>query len=191
MKQLIEQEAQHCAEIIKQGGIILYPTDTIWGLGCDATNTQAVKRICQIKQRDENKSLIVLVESENKLLKYVKQIPEMAWPFLEFSVRPITIIYPGAMNLSALVISKDGSVGIRIPRHEFCNRLMVLSGRPLVSTSANISGHPAPVCFDEIPESIKSKADYIVNLENEKKKKGIPSVILKIELNGTFRFLRK
>ncbi len=191
LKETIEREANHCAEIIRKGGIILYPTDTIWGLGCDATNTEAVKRIFKIKQREESKSMIVLVESENHLSKYVRTVPEMAWPLIENSERPLTIVYPGAVNLSPAVIAEDGTVGIRIPKHEFCNRLLHKSGKPIVSTSANISGEPSPSCFDEISEAIKSQVDYIVNIESEKKRKGTPSVIIKMELNGTFTFLRK
>lgn len=186
-----EKEARHCAEIIRKGGVILYPTDTIWGLGCDATNTDAVKRIFKIKQREESKSLIVLVESVNHLSKYVRSVPEMAWPLIENSERPLTVVYPGAVNLSPAVIAEDGTAGIRIPNHDFCKRLMHITGKPLVSTSANISGQPAPSSFDEIAEEIKAKVDYIVNLEDEKKRKGVPSVIIKIELNGTFQFLRK
>lgn len=191
LKETVEREAGHCADIIRKGGIILYPTDTIWGLGCDATNTEAVKRIFKIKQREESKSLIVLVESENHLSKYVRTVPEMAWPLIENSERPLTIVYPGAVNLSPAVVAEDGTVGIRIPKHEFCNRLLHKFKKPIVSTSANISGEPSPSCFDEISEAVKSQVDYIVNLENEKKRKGIPSVIIKMELNGTFKFLRK
>jgi L-threonylcarbamoyladenylate synthase len=190
-REQIEKEARHCAEILKKGGVILYPTDTIWGLGCDATNTEAVKRIFAIKEREESKSLIVLIESENQLSRYVRSIPEMAWPLIEHSERPLTIVYPGAINLSPSVIAADETAGIRIPKHEFCRRLMHLAGKAIVSTSANISGEPSPSCFDEISEKIKSQVDYIVDLENEKKRKGIPSVIIKMELNGTFRFLRK
>ncbi len=191
LKETIENEAKHCAEILRHGGIILYPTDTIWGIGCDATNTEAVKRIFKIKQREESKSMIVLVESENQLSRYVRTIPEMARPLIENSERPLTIVYPGAMNLSPAVIAEDGTAGIRIPKHEFCNRLLHKLGKPIVSTSANISGEPSPSCFDEISEAVKSQVDYIVNLENEKKRKGTPSVIIKMELNGTFQFLRK
>ncbi|MBL7929687.1 MAG: threonylcarbamoyl-AMP synthase [Bacteroidia bacterium] len=190
-KEVIEKEARHCAEIICNGGVILYPTDTIWGLGCDATNTEAVKRIFKIKQREESKSMIVLVESENHLSKYVRAVPEMAWPLIENSERPLTIIYPGAKSLSPAVIAEDGTVGIRIPKHDFCRRLMHLAGKAIVSTSANISGEPSPSCFDEISEAVKSQVDYMVNLDSEKKRKGVPSVIIRMELNGTFRFLRK
>lgn len=187
----IKREAEKSAEIIRHGGVILYPTDTIWGLGCDATDTEAVKRIFKIKQREESKSMIILVESENHLSKYVRTVPEMAWPLIENSERPLTIVYPGAVNLSPAVIAEDGTVGIRIPKHDFCKQLMHITGKPIVSTSANISGEPSPSCFDEISEAIKSQVDYIVNLESEKKRKGTPSVIIKMELNGTFRFLRK
>jgi L-threonylcarbamoyladenylate synthase len=188
---LIEKEAKHCAEVLRNGGVILYPTDTIWGLGCDATNSIAVKRIFKIKQRDESKSLIVLIESASQLSRYVKEVPEMAWPLIENSQRPLTMVYPGAINLSPAVIASDGSVAIRIPKHEFCNRLLHLFGKPIVSTSANISNEPSPACFDEISEAVKSQADYIVTLPAEMKRKGKPSVIIKMETDGTFRFLRK
>jgi L-threonylcarbamoyladenylate synthase len=191
LKEAFENEARHCARIIKNGGVILFPTDTIWGLGCDATNTEAVKRIFKIKKREESKSMIVLVESENQLSKYVRSVPEMAWPLLENSERPLTIVYSGAVNLSPAVIAGDGTAAIRIPKHIFCQRLMHLTGKAIVSTSANISGEQSPSCFDEINDEIKKQVDYIVNLEREKERKGIPSVIIKMELNGTFQFLRK
>lgn len=192
MKQIeVETEIFNCRSIINEGGIILYPTDTIWGIGCDACNENAVKKIYAIKQRTESKSLIVLIDSAEKLGKYVRQVPDFAWDFIEFSEKPLTIVYPGAVNLAKNVVADDGSVAIRVVKHEFCRQLILKSGKPLVSTSANFSGSPAPARFSEIDSQIISQVDYVVNLPAEKNRIGSPSMIIKLGLSGEIDFLRK
>ena len=140
--------------ILRNGGVILYPTDTIWGLGCDATNAEAVKRIFEIKQREDVKSMLVLIENQNMLNSYVREIPEVAWQLIEVADKPLTIIYPGAKNMASNLIAPDGSVGIRITTETFTEHLIQQFRRPVVSTSANLSGKPAPQNFDQIDAEI-------------------------------------
>jgi L-threonylcarbamoyladenylate synthase len=178
-------------KILREGGIILYPTDTIWGLGCDATNNEAVEKIFRIKSRHDSKSLIVLVNSETMLERYVKAVPAIAFDLVEISDKPLTIIYPGGKNLAASVLAKDGSVGIRICRDEFCNTLIEHFRKPIVSTSANISGGVSPSIYDEISEDVLKSVDYAVKHGRENLQKRSPSSILKVELNGAIKIIRK
>ena len=136
----MEQDIQKASEILRKGGIILYPTDTIWGLGCDATNIEAVKKIYQLKQREELKSMLVLVDNIDRIGRYIKQIPEMAIQLIEVNDLPMTIIYPGAVNLASNLVSSDGTIGIRITNDDFCQKLIRKFNKPIVSTSANVSG---------------------------------------------------
>lgn len=187
----MEEEIKKALEVLKSGGTILYPTDTVWGLGCDATNREAVDKIFKIKQRVESKSLIVLVDNEQKLNKYLKDVPAVAWDLIEFSEKPITIIYPDARGLASNAIAGDGSVGIRLTKDEFCKRLIGKLNKPIISTSANISGQPTPSNFSEIsPEIIKS-VDYVVNWRQHEKKNPPPSTIIKLAMNGEFTIIRK
>lgn len=187
----MEEEIKKSLEVLKSGGTILYPTDTVWGLGCDATNREAVDKIFKIKQRVESKSLIVLVDNEQKLNKYLKDVPAVAWDLIEFSEKPITIIYPDARGLASNAIAGDGSVGIRLTKDEFCKRLIGKLNKPIISTSANISGQPTPSNFSEIsPEIIKS-VDYVVNWRQHEKKNPPPSTIIKLAMNGEFTIIRK
>jgi L-threonylcarbamoyladenylate synthase len=186
-----EIELENAIAALKAGGVILYPTDTIWGIGCDATNDAAVEKIFQIKKRAENKSMIVLLDTENKLLRYVKEIPEQAWNLIEFSTRPLTIIYNNGLNLSKKIIAEDGSVAIRITKDSFCRKLIHKYGKPLVSTSANISGDPSPDCFADINAEVLNGVDYVVNLRQNEKSQVSPSVILKLDMNGQIRIIRK
>src|SRR5512135_2173629 len=133
------EDIRAAVETLKKGGIILYPADTIWGLGCDATNEDAVRKIFRIKERQDAKSMLVLLDDENKLTGYVTEIPEIAWSILEVTEKPITIIYPGARNLAAGLVAEDGSIGIRIVKDDFCRQMIRTFGKPVVSTSANIS----------------------------------------------------
>ncbi len=168
--------------ILKEGKTLLYPTDTVWGIGCDATNERAVKKIYQIKKREESKSLIILVDSLEMLLNYVEKIPKKAKEILQTSSSPTTIIYQGAKNLAKNTIASDGTIAIRIVQDPFCQELIKQFGKPLVSTSANISGNPTPKSFSEIDQSILNTVDYVVNLrQNEIAEKS--STILKIEGN--------
>lgn len=178
------------ADVIRKGGVILYPTDTIWGLGCDATNNAAVKRIFDIKQRSDEKSMLILLDDAEKLRYYV-DIPEIAWDLIEVADKPLTIIYPGATNLAENLISEDGSVGIRITSDEFCRKLIKVTGRPIVSTSANISGKPSPDIFDKIDQAIIESVDYVVKYRQNDRKPGKPSGIIKLGPGGEVKVIRK
>ena len=178
-------------EILRIGGIILYPSDTIWGIGCDATNPEAVEKIFKLKQRASSKSLITLLDSDVKLNRYVKQIPDIAWDIVEFSDKPTTIIYPEGYNLAHNVMAEDKSVGIRIVKEGFCHDLIRKFGKPLVSTSANISTKPTPLSFKDIDHVILDGVDYIVNLPPNVKLKPKASTIMKIDMDATFTLIRK
>lgn len=187
----MEQDIQKAAEILRKGGIILYPTDTIWGIGCDATNVEAVKKIYQLKQREEQKSMLVLVDHIDRIGRYVKQIPDIAIQLLEVNDQPMTIIYPGAVNLATNLISPDGSIGIRVTNDDFCRDLIRKLNKPIVSTSANISGQSAPAFFNEISDEIKKAVDYVVEWRQNDTTKHTPSQIIKVGLSGEIEIIRK
>lgn len=185
--------------MLREGGIILYPTDTVWGIGCDATNAEAVARIFRLKQREDSKSMLVLLDAPGKLQGYVREVPEIAWELLdatlngvngENGVRPLTIIYPGARGLAPNLIAEDGSVGIRLTEEPFSKALCAGLKRPIVSTSANISGHPGARYFDEITEEIKSGVDYVCRYRQDDKEPKQPSSIIKLGVDGTFVLIR-
>lgn len=184
-------DLKQALETVRNGGLILYPTDTIWGIGCDALNTEAVGRINRIKGRDESKHMILLLENENQLQSYVREIPEVAYQLIEYSDRPMTIIYSGAKNLPESLIAPDGSIGIRIVKEPFCQELIRRFRRPIVSTSANLSGEPSPEHFGDIDEVIKSQVDYVVAYGQSATERREPSVIIKLEPSGRFEFIRK
>jgi L-threonylcarbamoyladenylate synthase len=186
-----DEDIANALKTLREGGVILYPTDTIWGLGCDATNNDAVEKIFRIKSRNDSKSLIVLVDSESMLSRYVKVIPDIALSIIEVSETPVTIIYPDGKNLAPSVLAEDGTVGIRICREEFCNRLIERFRKPIVSTSANITGEASPANFKEIPDSIISAADYTVHYHREKRQRCRPSPVIKIEVNGVIKIIRE
>ncbi|MBB2147163.1 threonylcarbamoyl-AMP synthase [Pedobacter sp. LMG 31464] len=188
---MLREEVNKALEILKNGGVILYPTDTVWGLGCDATNEEAVAKVNAIKGRAADKSLIVLLENDNKLQSYVTEIPDVAYELIEYAENPLTIIFSGAKNLAKGVINSDGSVGIRVVKHDFCEQLIQRFRKPVVSTSANISGQPTPKFFDEISDEIKDAVDYIVDLEQENRTAKKPSTIIKLGPSGQFEFIRK
>ncbi len=165
---------------LKEGKTILYPTDTVWGLGCDATNIEAVKKIYEIKNREESKSLIILVSSIEMLMEYLNEIPNKALEILKEATKPTTIIYNAPKNLADNTIAKDNTIAIRIPKDEFCINLIKEFGKPIVSTSANISGEPTPKSFSEISKAILNSVDYVVDLHQEKKSEK-SSRILKID----------
>lgn len=188
---MLKNEINNALEVIKAGGIILYPTDTIWGIGCDATNPQAVQKIIDLKHRATSKSFIVLLDTENKLPSYVNPVPEIAYDLIEFAENPLTIIYSGAKNLAHNVIAVDGSVGIRIVKHDFCSQLIQRFRKPIVSTSANLSGQTSPRIFTDINPEIINLVDYTVNLEQDNIEHKNPSTIMKLEADGRFQFIRK
>lgn len=176
-------------QILQEGGVILYPTDTIWGLGCDAQNEEAIAKIRTIKKRTEGKSFIILLDNENRLDNYIKEIPEIAWSLIEYAENPLTIIFPNAKNLPASVIHDDGSVAIRIVKSGFTHELIKKFRKPILSTSANISGNPSPKTYQEIDENILKQVDFICELSDTGTKK--PSTIMRLELNGQFSFIRR
>jgi L-threonylcarbamoyladenylate synthase len=177
-------------EVLRLGGVILYPTDTIWGIGCDATNIQAVKRVYEIKKREDLKSMLILMDNPNLLNSYVSEIPEIAWELIDVSDKPLTIIYPGAKNLAANLIAQDGSIGIRITKEPFTQQLIQRFRKPIVSTSANISGEKTPLNFYEISEGIKDTVDYIVQYRRNDFTKSTPSAIIKLGRRGEIEIIR-
>jgi len=177
--------------VLQKGGVILYPTDTIWGLGCDAGNEEAVKRIYNIKNRIDSKSMLVLMENAALLERYVLEVPEVAYDLIELSEKPLTIIYDGAKNLAKNLIAEDGSIGIRLTTEAFSSDLIRRFKRPIVSTSANISGKPSPACFDEIEQEIIDAVDYVVKYRQDDVQKAVPSGIIKLGRGGEIKIIRK
>jgi len=188
---MLRTEIDKALTVLKNGGVILYPTDTVWGLGCDATNAEAVEKINVIKNRISDKSFIVLLDNDSKLQSYVNDIPEVAYDLIEYAENPLTIVFSNAKNLAVNVINADGSVGIRVAKHEFVQQLLQRFRKPITSTSANISGQPTPQFFDEIDETIKDAVDYVVNWEQEFREIRKPSTIMKLTPSGQFSFIRK
>ncbi len=185
-----KEDLKSALEVLRQGGVILYPTDTVWGLGCDATNPAAVKRLYEIKQREDVKSMLVLIENPNMLHSYLKEVPEIAWQLIEVTDKPLTIVYPGAKNLASNLIASDGSIGIRVTTERFTEHLIQRFRKPIVSTSANLSGRSTPQCFDEIEEEIKSASDYVVQYRQEEREQATPSSIIKLGIGGEIQILR-
>ena len=190
-KEIDLEEVKAAVETLKAGGVILYPTDTVWGLGCDATNEAAVARIYAIKQRADSKSLITLVANADMLGKYVKVIPEVAINLLEVNDKPMTIIYPDAMGLAPNVVAEDGTAGIRIPMNDFCVEVIRRFHRPIVSTSANISGQPAPAFYEDIPIEIIEAVDWVADPYLEEGATGEPSQIIQVGLHGEIKIIRE
>ncbi|MGM9841159.1 MAG: L-threonylcarbamoyladenylate synthase [Candidatus Limisoma sp.] len=186
----MEDDLKEAIKILKSGGVILYPTDTIWGIGCDATNEAAVARVYDIKQRAESKAMLVLLDDENRLERYVDDVPEVAYNLIEVAVKPLTIIYDRARNLAKNLLADDGSVGIRITRETFSSRLCRGLRRPIVSTSANISGQPSPTTFDQISDEIKNAVDYVVKYRQDDRTPSAPSSVIKLGSDGCFKILR-
>lgn len=183
-------EIDKAAEVVRNGGVILYPTDTIWGLGCDPSNDEAIQKIIDIKKRADHKSFLILVNSERLLNRYVKEIPEVCFDLLDCADKPLTIIYPNAQHLSKKVIGKDNSIGIRLTDYSFCNQLMNSLKTGIVSTSANVAGEPSPTSFQDIDQEIIKAVDYVVNLPNEAKG-AAPSQIIKISAKSEIEIIRK
>lgn len=201
------EECKRAVEVLRSGGVLLYPTDTVWGLGCDATDPEAVARIFRIKNRSDSKSLVLLASDLDMVARYVKEIPEMAVQLVEVNDRPMTIIYPGAIaadapaegektvadryRLAHNVVAEDCSVGIRIPKMDFCIEMIRRLGRPIVSTSANISGEPTPKNFSEISQQIRDAVDYTVDPALEKGATGQSSSIIMVGLDSSIKIIRK
>ena len=186
----INQEVHKAFEIIKEGGIILYPTDTVWGIGCDATNSEAVAKIYQLKQREDSKSMIVLMNGEKMIYNVFKEVPEVAWQIIDLSEKPTTIILDQPRNVAPNLIASDKTLGIRLVKEPFCFKLMEKMKKPLVSTSANISGQPTPIAFKDISQEIIKGVDYVVNLHQDKIA-GKPSTIIKLTSDAQVKIIRK
>jgi L-threonylcarbamoyladenylate synthase len=186
----MKNEIKKCIEVLEKEGTILYPTDTIWGIGCDATSQRAVEKIYRLKKRVESKSLIILLADMKDISKYVKTIPDIARDLLKNVERPLTIIYPDAKNLAKNVIADDHSIAIRIVKNEFCKNLIRAFGKPIVSSSANIAGEPAPMVFKFISKEILDHVDYVVPLYQDVLQEVKPSRIIKLEGNGEFHIIR-
>lgn len=184
------EDIKEACRVMREGGVILYPTDTIWGIGCDATNEEAVRRVYRIKQRADSKAMLVLVDSAVKVDFYVQDVPEVAWDLIEVADKPLTIIYSGARNLAPNLLAADGSVGIRVTNEEFSKRLCQQFRKAIVSTSANVSGQPSPGCFAEISEEIKSAVDYIVKARRDEPAGSKPSGIIKLGESGLVQVIR-
>ena len=207
MKKTIDTILSETLQVLREGGLILYPTDTVWGIGCDATNPEAVAKVYALKQRSDAKALVLLAASLDQVGRYVKEIPDIAIQLVEVNDRPMTLIYPGAIAGKAPAegekvvpdrhfiawnaVAEDGSVGIRIPMMEFCRNVCFKLGRPIVSTSANLSGEPTPTRFAEIPQAIKEGVDYVVEPWLEQEATGRSSQILKVGLSGEIEIIRK
>ena len=183
-------EVHNAYEIIKEGGIILYPTDTVWGIGCDATNEEAIKKIYALKKRVESKSMIVLMNSERMIYNVFKEVPEVAWQILDLSEKPTTLILDNPRNVAKNIIAEDNTLGVRLVNDPFCFKLMERMKKPLVSTSANISGVLSPTSFKEISPEIINGVDYVVNLHKDKVCKN-PSTIIKLGLDSQVKVIRK
>ena len=187
---VMEEEVEKCISLLKEGKVILYPTDTVWGIGCDATNEEALSRIYRIKQRNEKKSMIILLDAMQRLPMYVKKIPLIAWDLLAHVTRPTTFIYQTAYNLPDKLIHEDGTIAIRIVQHEFCRRVIRGLGHPLISTSANIAGEPTPKTFDKISQEVISQVDYVVSQYHATSTDFKPSRLIKFMDDYNFTIIR-
>ena len=187
----MKEDISFAHKVLRQGGVILYPTDTVWGIGCDATNEKAVQRIYQIKHREDSKSMLVLIDAPGRLYQYVNQVPDIAWDIIDASESPVTIIYPDVKNLAAGIIADDHTAGIRIVKDRFCRQLIQHLKKPIVSTSANISGESAPQLFGEISSKIKESVDYIVKYRQDDLIPRKPSGIIKLGINGEVKVIRE
>jgi L-threonylcarbamoyladenylate synthase len=186
-----EKDIDHCLTVLHQGGTILYPTDTIWGIGCDATNPQAVQKVYNLKERPGTKSLIVLIADEKDILKYVANPNPLVFDFLKTATRPTTVIYDGAIGLAENLIHEDGSIAIRVVQDKFCRHLLLRFRKPIVSTSANLSGEPAPKIFREILNPICTGVDYIVHYRQDDEKSSESSAVVKFNRDGSKTFIRQ
>ena len=186
-----KEDMAEAVRVLKAGGVILYPTDTVWGLGCDATNAEAVERIYKIKQRDDSKALIVLADSDAMISRYVVEPPEVAWDVIELANKPTTIIFDQGRNLAPNLLAQDGSVGIRLSREDFSSQLCFHLCKPIVSTSANISGQPTPRIFREITEEIRQQVDYVVRYRQHDTIPAAPSSVIRLGRGGEVKIIRK
>lgn len=186
-----QEDIKNAIEVMKQGGVILYPTDTVWGIGCDATNAEAVSKVYKIKKRDDSKALICLVDSDARLQRYVRNVPNVAWDILDIATKPTTIILDGAINLAPNLIAEDGSIALRITKEPFSHELCYRFQKPLVSTSANISGEPAAANYNDISQELLDAVDYVCFSRRQEHKPHTPSSIIKLKEDGEVTIIRK
>ena len=175
--------------VLKQGGLILYPTDTVWGIGCDATNANAVRKVYNLKKRQDSKALICLVNNYSMLEKHIDNVPNIAYTILDIADKPTTLIYDAPAGVAENLVAEDNTLAIRIVKHSFCEKIIKYLGRPIVSTSANISGRPTPKSFKEIDDAIIKGVDYVVNLPSNNNTK--PSTIIKLSSKGEVKIIRE
>lgn len=187
---LIQNDIEACISVLNKGGLILYPTDTVWGIGCDPTNEKAVDRIYKLKNRNEQKSMIILVANEMEILHYTDQPLLTIFDYIKGTNKPVTVIYSKAKNLAPNLVNADGSIGIRIVHDVFCKKLITAFGKPLVSTSSNISGYPTPGIFTDIDIEIKNGVDYIVQHRQDETEPAIPSTVVKLNDDGSYTIIR-
>lgn len=187
----MNDDIKEAIRVMQEGGLILYPTDTIWGIGCDATNPEAVQKVYDLKQRSDSKALIVMLDSEAKLNYYLEEVPELAYDLIEMADKPLTIIYDNARNIAPNLLAEDGSLAIRISKEKFSKELCMRFRKAVVSTSANITGHHSPASFDEIDDQIKNGVDYIVKFRQGETGKNKASSIIKLGLYGEIKIIRE
>lgn len=187
----MNEDLKKALEVLKQGGIILYPTDTIWGIGCDATNEKAVEKLYEIKKRGKDKSMLILLDNPVKLQNYIQEVPDIAWDLIDLTDKPLTIIFSGAKNLAPNLINTDGTIGVRITSEDFSRELCMRFRKPIVSTSANIAGQIAPQNFNDIDPEIIDAVDYVVQYRQDETFRQTPSSIIKLESNGNVDIIRK
>lgn len=188
---MLQDEVKKAVEVLRAGGVILYPTDTVWGIGCDATNAEAVKRVFEIKRREDSKALICLVDSEARLQRYVRNVADVTWDMMTLSEKPLTVVFDNVNGLASNLLAADGSAALRITKEEFSKELCYRFQKAIVSTSANISGEPTPATFDEISDDIKNAVDYVVKYSRQSREKHKPSSIVKMSANGQFSIIRE
>lgn len=187
----MNDDIKQALEVLQKGGVILYPTDTVWGIGCDATNSAAVAKVYEIKRRAESKSMIVLFDCVQRADGYLEKIPEVAYDMMDLSDKPLTLILDGAKNVADNLIAEDGTIGVRVTAEQFSQQLCARFKRPIVSTSANISGEPTPAIYDEISADIVSAVDYVVKYRQDDTSRRKPSSIIRLQNNGTVKIIRE
>jgi len=187
---IYDSDIKNCIEVLRDGGVILYPTDTVWGLGCDPTNEKAVEKLYNLKENFDSRQMLILVDNVSRIHSYVSEFPELAYQLIDYADSPLTIIYDSAKNLAKNIIANDGSIGIRVSNDEFNKNLIFRFRKPIASTSANIHGKPTPLNYSEITEDIIKKADYVVNYRRDDTTKSQSSKIIKLKNSGEIRIIR-
>ncbi|MBS1742403.1 MAG: threonylcarbamoyl-AMP synthase [Bacteroidetes bacterium] len=186
----MKNDIDACLNVLRSGGLILYPTDTVWGIGCDATNPEAVAKIYKLKNRNEEKSMIILLADEKDIINYTDQEELKIFDYIKGITKPVTVIYSHAKYLADNVINKDGSIGIRVVKDEFCRQLIRAFGKPIVSTSSNVSGYPPPAYFNDIDIKIKNGVDYVVQHRQDEDIPGVPSTVIRLNEDGSYIIVR-